>query len=45
MNKLAFKMQLKKGHLETYKKRHAELWPELKLLLKDAGINEYSIFF
>lgn len=27
-----------------YRKRHDEIWPELQLLLKDAGIEEYSIF-
>lgn len=45
MTRLAFKMQLNKGQLGTYKKRHDNLWPELKLLLKKAGIIEYSIFF
>lgn len=45
MNRLAFKMKLNDGELETYRKRHNELWPELKLLLKEAGISEYSIFF
>lgn len=44
MKRIAFKMQLHKGYEEEYKKRHAELWPELKKLLKDTGIREYSIF-
>lgn len=44
MNRLAFKMHLNKGQKEEYKKRHTELWPELKKLLKDAGVSEYSIF-
>ncbi|WP_167606198.1 L-rhamnose mutarotase [Maribellus sediminis] len=44
MKRLAFKMHLNKGQKEEYKKRHAEIWPELKLLLKEAGISEYSIF-
>jgi L-rhamnose mutarotase len=42
--RLAFKMTLNKGQKEEYKKRHDEIWPELKKLLKDAGISEYSIF-
>ncbi|WP_167614938.1 L-rhamnose mutarotase [Maribellus sediminis] len=44
MNRLAFKMHLNEGQKEEYKRRHAEIWPELKLLLKDSGISEYSIF-
>ena len=43
--RIAFKMKLKPGAIETYKKRHNELWPELHKLLKDAGLSEYSIFF
>ena len=42
--RVAFKMQLFKGYEEEYKKRHEELWPELKTLLKETGISDYSIF-
>lgn len=44
MERVAFKMYLKAGMKEEYKKRHNEIWPELMKLLKDAGISEYSIF-
>lgn len=44
MKRIAFKMQLHKGYEEEYKKRHDELWPELKTLLKETGISEYYIF-
>lgn len=44
MERLAFKMHLDKGRKAEYIKRHDEIWPELKLLLKEAGISEYSIF-
>ncbi|PQJ30713.1 L-rhamnose mutarotase [Nonlabens arenilitoris] len=44
MQRLAFKMKIKEGQKEVYKKRHDELWPELKVLLKDNGVSEYSIF-
>lgn len=44
MKRLAFKMYLKPGQMEVYKKRHDDLWPELKTLLRDAGIKEYSIY-
>ncbi len=45
MKRAAFKMKLKPGFKDEYRKRHDELWPELKKLLKDSGISEYSIFF
>lgn len=45
MKRLAFKMKLNPGQKEAYMKRHNEIWPELKTLLKDSGIREYSIFF
>jgi len=45
VNRLAFKMKLKAGQAKAYKQRHQDLWPELKQLLKSAGISEYSIFF
>ena len=44
MKRLAFKMHLNEGQKEEYKKRHDEIWPELKQLLKNAGVSEYSIF-
>lgn len=44
MKRLAFKMYLNEGQKEEYKKRHNEIWPELKQLLKEAGVSEYSIF-
>ena len=37
-------MQLHPGFIDEYKKRHDELWPELKALLKESGISDYSIF-
>jgi L-rhamnose mutarotase len=44
MKRMAFKMFLNEGQKQEYKKRHSELWPELKKLLKDSGVSEYSIF-
>nr|MBD3623311.1 L-rhamnose mutarotase [Sunxiuqinia sp.] len=44
MTRLAFKMHLNKGQKEVYIQRHNEIWPELKQLLKDSGVSEYSIF-
>ena len=44
MQHVAFKMKLFKGCEEEYKRRHDEIWSELKDLLKQAGIKNYSIF-
>jgi L-rhamnose mutarotase len=44
MQRVAFKMKLFKGKEDEYKKRHDEIWDELKQLLKRTGIKEYSIF-
>ena len=44
MKRAAFKMKLKAGYEEEYKKRHDEIWPELKKKLSRAGIFDYSIF-
>ena len=43
MEKYAFKMLLNPGMEAEYRRRHDEIWPELVLLLKDAGISDYSI--
>jgi L-rhamnose mutarotase len=37
-------MKLKPGFEAEYKKRHDEIWPELSLKLREAGVSDYSIF-
>ena len=44
MARIAFKMKLFPGFEAEYKRRHDEIWPELKQLLKEAGVSDYSIF-
>ncbi len=44
MHRLAFKMKLHEGQGAEYKRRHDALWPELRDLLKNTGISNYSIF-
>ncbi len=44
MQRVAFKMKLLGGCEDEYKKRHDEIWPELKGLLKQKCITGYSIF-
>lgn len=45
MKRQAFKMFLKPGCEAEYEKRHNEIWPELRQLLKEAGVGNYSIFW
>jgi len=44
MQRYAFKMKLNPECKEEYKKRHDQIWPELKELLREAGVSDYSIF-
>ncbi len=44
MKRFAFKMKLKPGYKDEYKKRHDEIWPELEQLIRDSGVSDYSIF-
>ncbi len=44
MKRNAFAMRLKPGREAEYKKRHDEIWPELKAELRKAGISDYSIY-
>lgn len=43
MEKYAFKMLLNPGMEEEYRRRHDAIWPELVALLKEAGVQDYSI--
>lgn len=45
MKREAFKMYLKPGMEAEYEKRHNAIWPELKKLLKESGVSDYSIFW
>jgi L-rhamnose mutarotase len=44
MKRFAFKMMLIPGNEAEYERRHSQIWPELKELLKKDGIANYSIF-
>lgn len=43
MEKYAFKMHLNPGMAEEYRRRHDAIWPDLVALLKEAGVQDYSI--
>jgi L-rhamnose mutarotase len=42
--RVAFVMQLHEGCEEEYRRRHAAIWPELAVLLRETGVRDYSIF-
>lgn len=44
MERFAWKAIIHEGKLEEYKKRHDTIWPEMKTVLKNAGISNYSIW-
>ena len=44
MEQIAFLMRLKSGNEREYRRRHDEIWPELRVALTRAGIRDYSIF-
>ncbi len=44
MKRFAFKMKLKAGCKNEYRKRHDEIWPELAGLIRSTGVFDYSIF-
>ena len=45
MRRFAFKMLLKPGFKDEYRKRHDEIWPELVEIIRSTGVCDYSIFF
>lgn len=45
MKREAFKMYLKPGCEAEYEKRHAAIWPELRQLLSENGVYDYSIYW
>jgi L-rhamnose mutarotase len=44
MKRKAFIMHLHPGCEAEYKRRHDEIWPELKAELRKAGVSNYSIY-
>ena len=45
MKREAFKLFLKPGCEAEYEKRHNAVWPELKKLLSENGVCDYSIYW
>ncbi|MEG1516057.1 MAG: L-rhamnose mutarotase [Clostridia bacterium] len=45
MERRAFVFKLEPGMKAEYIRRHREIWPEMRAMLKDAGIRNYSIWY
>ena len=45
MIRRSFRLTLKEGKFDEYKKKHDEIWPELSNILTNLGISNYSIHF
>ena len=44
MDRMAWRGRVKPGRKAEYIRRHNEIWPELKRVLKEAGICNYTVF-
>lgn len=44
MERYAWKATVKEGKLAEYRRRHDEIWPEMKEMLREAGITNYTIW-
>jgi len=44
VRRICFTLQVKPDRLEEYRRRHAQVWPEMLAALRDAGWRDYSLF-
>ena len=44
MERFAWKGTVLPGKIEEYKRRHAEIWPEMTEVLNRAGVHNYTIW-
>jgi L-rhamnose mutarotase len=44
MERVAFTMRLLPGAEAEYRRRHANVWPEMLQALRDGGVSNYSIY-
>jgi L-rhamnose mutarotase len=42
--RVCFRSQVRPGVADEYRRRHAQVWPEMLQALKDAGWHNYSLF-
>ncbi len=44
MQRIGFMLKVKKEMMDEYKRRHAEVWPDMLAALYETGWHNYSIF-
>lgn len=44
VKRYCFELQVKPDRIDEYRRRHAEVWPEMLVALRDTGWTNYSIF-
>jgi L-rhamnose mutarotase len=44
MTRICFTLQIRPEHLDEYKARHREVWPEMRAALSATGWRDYSLF-
>ena len=44
MRRICFTLQVRPDRLEEYRRRHAQVWPDMLNALRDAGWHDYSLF-
>ena len=44
MRRVCFTLQVKPDMLEEYRRRHAQVWPDMLVALREAGWHEYQLF-
>ena len=44
MRRVCFTLQVDPTRLGEYRERHAAVWPEMLIALRDAGWHDYSLF-
>ncbi len=44
MRRVCFQLQVRTDRIEEYKRRHAAVWPDMLLALKETGWHNYSLF-
>jgi L-rhamnose mutarotase len=44
MPRICFQLQTRPDRTEEYVRRHAEVWPEMREALREAGWHNYSLF-
>ncbi len=42
--RICFLLRVKPDRMEEYRRRHAEVWPEMQQALRDTGWRNYSLF-